>query len=174
MRDRNCRKCGEYIPLSTKFEGKRISLQTRKFCLKCSPRGKHNTSKHDPIKRVKEKGSRYSDWSQEAKRTSILSVYKRGLERKAKLIDMAGGGCIRCGYNKSNRALSFHHRDRTTKEFGISLNNLWSKKWEVLLEEFAKCDLLCMNCHAEVEDEKVVDDGNGLVFLVNQKYGTNF
>lgn len=33
------------------------------------------------------------------------------------------------------------------------MNNLWCKKWETILEEFDKCDMLCQNCHAELEDK---------------------
>ena len=69
------------------------------------------------------------------------------------LIDMSGGRCKRCGYAKCNRALSFHHREPDKKSFPLTLDRMWGKNWEVIVEEWEKCDLLCLNCHAEVEDE---------------------
>jgi hypothetical protein len=71
--------------------------------------------------------------------------------RKVELITTLGGKCQKCGYNKSVWALDFHHRDKAEKEFSIGQKlGLISKKR--LVVEVAKCDLLCRNCHAEVEE----------------------
>jgi hypothetical protein len=70
---------------------------------------------------------------------------------KQRLIDFFGGRCQRCGYNKSNSALTFHHRDPATKEFGLGVGG--TKSFARCLAEAEKCDLLCHNCHAEIHDE---------------------
>lgn len=72
--------------------------------------------------------------------------------RRAKetLVSEAGGKCIRCGYNKCMRALVFHHRDPTTKEFNIRTS---IRALDKLRKEAAKCDLLCSNCHAEIHEQ---------------------
>ena len=65
--------------------------------------------------------------------------------------------CERCGYNKNPNALQFHHRDPGTKRFGISSLDTMVRNGvslETLQAEIAKCDILCANCHAEVEAEK--------------------
>lgn len=67
------------------------------------------------------------------------------------LIAYKGGRCERCGYNKCNRALEFHHMDPSIKEFGISTNI--NRNIDELKAEVDKCILLCSNCHAEVHDE---------------------
>ena len=72
-------------------------------------------------------------------------------KRKRKLVEEFGGKCQICGYNKCDAALQFHHRDPNQKSFGISAGGV-TRTWEVLLEEAKKCDLLCSNCHAEVEN----------------------
>lgn len=54
-------------------------------------------------------------------------------------------GCDRCGYAISPAALDWDHRPGEIKRFGISA--AWSRRDEVILEEIAKCDLLCANCH---------------------------
>jgi hypothetical protein len=61
-------------------------------------------------------------------------------------------GCVRCGYKKCARALHYHHIDPTTKEFGIG--NCGSAGNARIEKELAKCQLLCANCHAEIETKK--------------------
>ena len=74
-------------------------------------------------------------------------------QRKQKLIDLKGGKCERCGYNRCLAALDFHHRDRSTKKFSLSGGNLTNRDWANITAELAKCNLLCSNCHRETEDE---------------------
>ena len=75
--------------------------------------------------------------------------------RRKKLREMArehlGGKCALCGYNKCQRALSFHHKDNSKKEFGLSARGL-TRSWEKIKAEIEKCVLLCSNCHMEVHD----------------------
>lgn len=156
---RACRKCGEHIPNWTKIEGKNRSLCNRKFCLKCSSYRGHNTKADDPDRPSKKKAP-YSCWSDQAKQKNKENIYKRGWRRKQKLVDLSGGSCKRCGYNKNIKVLTFHHIDPSQKSFGLSVNNLWSKKWEIILEEFKKCDMYCQNCHMEIEDEIKLTDPN--------------
>lgn len=171
MENRECRKCGEQIPKSIKIDGKSKSLKNRKFCLKCSKYGNKNTSAIDPIERRMPK--RYCDRTNEQKKTAVLSLYKRGLERKRYFVNKSGGKCIKCGYNKCSRALEFHHIDPSNKKFSLGLNNLWSKTIDELEKEWEKCQLLCSNCHTEAEEE-MARTGFDYVSAVNKKYGTNF
>lgn len=83
------------------------------------------------------------------KNQSYDAQQKRGLERKIKLVEMLGGKCECCGYNKNYSALSFHHKDPTEKETTLDIRQLSNTKWDTLLEESKKCKLLCMNCHME-------------------------
>jgi len=61
-------------------------------------------------------------------------------------------GCDRCGYRVSPAALEWDHRPGEIKSFQI--NNSWSRSREALLDEMAKCDLLCANCHREETAER--------------------
>jgi len=153
--NRKCRKCGEIIPYSLWIDGKKKNLQNRKFCLKCSSYGGHNVFPDDPSRKSKEKC--YTYWTETDKVKNRFSMYKRGLKRKEELIEMSGGKCSVCGYSKCIDALVFHHKDETTKLFGLALNMLWSKNWTLILEEFKKCILLCSNCHIELH-RKLSDD----------------
>ena len=55
-------------------------------------------------------------------------------------------GCADCGYRDHPAALHFDHRDPSKKAWGIATN--LSRRWERLIEEIAKCDVRCSNCHA--------------------------
>lgn len=74
----------------------------------------------------------------------------RGIERKKKLVEMFGGKCKHCGYDKNLSALEFHHIDPTTKDDGIDIRKMSNRSWEWCLTEAKKCEVLCANCHREV------------------------
>lgn len=60
-------------------------------------------------------------------------------------IQLKGGKCERCGYDRCNAALEFHHLDPTQKDpLGLRKTSL-----KVLMKEVDKCILLCSNCHKE-------------------------
>ena len=77
---------------------------------------------------------------------------RRGISRKNKLLAHIGGKCVRCGYDRCLRALTFHHRDPAAKAFALDARNCSNRSHEVLTAEAAKCDFLCANCHAEIEE----------------------
>lgn len=83
------------------------------------------------------------------KHNSYKNQQERGKTRRLKLIEMLGGKCQSCSYCKNQAALSFHHRDPSTKLFGLDLRKCSNSTWEALEAESHKCDLLCLNCHME-------------------------
>ena len=56
-----------------------------------------------------------------------------------------------CGYNKCQRALSFHHLNPKEKDFDLSSRGL-TRSWERIKKEIDKCVLLCANCHMGIHD----------------------
>lgn len=73
----------------------------------------------------------------------------RGHKRKIELVNLAGGKCLKCGYNKNYSALQFHHINPEEKEDSLDIRVLSTKNWEWCLNELKKCQLLCSNCHFE-------------------------
>lgn len=69
---------------------------------------------------------------------------------KQNIIDVMGGACVCCGYNRCNRALQLHHLNPEDKNFGISDKTYFA--WNKLEAELKKCILVCSNCHMEIED----------------------
>ena len=76
-------------------------------------------------------------------------IKARRRQRRAQLIELLGGCCVRCG---STEDLEFDHVAPATKRFAIGSD--MSRAWPELIEEALKCQLLCRPCHLEkgVED----------------------
>lgn len=96
-------------------------------------------------KRAKEGHSSY------CKPCSTSQATDRQREFKRKAVEYKGGKCSRCGYCKCINALEFHHRIPSEKSFAISLARKTSFN-QTILDELDKCDILCANCHREVEE----------------------
>ncbi len=77
-------------------------------------------------------------------------------ERKLQLINMSGGRCEICGYNKNYSALQFHHLNPLNKTFNIDSRMLSNTKWDSIIKEWEKCQLLCANCHFEIHNPKSI------------------
>lgn len=84
------------------------------------------------------------------KRCASEAVKKARAKRKAMLVGLAGGACVKCGYNRAVSALDFHHVDPVTKSFSLSHPNC--KKLSAAIAEIKKCVLVCANCHREIEN----------------------
>lgn len=99
----------------------------------------------------------YSRRKVEADRDHFL---KHQRKRRRTVLDelaeiRAERGCERCG-EKHPACLEFHHRDEALKKFSISQEAVRkNRKLEDLLEEIAKCAVLCANCHRKLHwDER--------------------
>ena len=90
------------------------------------------------------------------KQNSYHSQTIRGLKRKLKLIEIKGSKCNNCGYDKNIAALEFNHL--CCKSFSLDMRVLSNNKWEVILEEADKCELLCANCHREYHNAELNKD----------------
>lgn len=84
----------------------------------------------------------YKNKKDKYRNDTVLSIRK-----KKKAIELKGGGCSRCGYNKYYGALEFHHTNPDEKEH--SWSSLRRMSWGRVIDELEKCELLCANCHRE-------------------------
>jgi predicted transcriptional regulator len=73
---------------------------------------------------------------------------ERTKRSKRLCIEYKGGKCEKCGYDKYDGALEFHHLDPSKKDFEISKKK--AKNIDKLKPELDKCILLCSNCHREL------------------------
>jgi len=122
-----CKGCGNKIPRKIPHTDRKTN-QSRQLCFNCSPF-------KSPTKYPNEHKS-------ERRR------------RKEALVKMLGGHCAKCGYHKSMGALSFHHINPKNKCFDISNNGNMMQDWDLVQKEARKCELLCLNCHSELNSKK--------------------
>lgn len=79
----------------------------------------------------------------------VLAVSKRRRKLKSLAIELKGGRCQICGYNRCIWALDFHHLDEKSKSFDLSTRGL-TRSWARIKNEVGKCILVCANCHREL------------------------
>jgi hypothetical protein len=53
--------------------------------------------------------------------------------------------CMDCGKTLPPECMDFDHRPGTDKKFGVA--EMGGRRMSVVLEEIAKCDIVCANCH---------------------------
>lgn len=156
---KQCVKCGNNIPCKLKIGPKIKNLQRRKYCLDCSPFGKHNTRQlhlHD----------KYIEYADGRKRRIIKcdtcgkvvadhchACYQKKKEKRIqdKVHAIVGEECWVCGYDKGRQMLDFHHMDPSLKHFCVNKRTMANLAWKRVWEEMQKCLLMCCRCHRELE-----------------------
>ena len=69
-------------------------------------------------------------------------------KRKLKIIHERGDQCMDCKGSFPPHQYDFHHRDPSTKLFVLGGAG-FNRKWETVLTELFKCDMLCAQCHRD-------------------------
>ncbi len=152
---RYCRKCGDRIPSRSMVDGCVKNTGSRKYCLRCSPPGMHNTKRlegdHVPVYRCKCGQADESRFYVSAgHRTICKDCFNRDSsirqnKTKARASRYLGGRCMACGFDRWLSSLEFHHLDPTKKDPTFTSIKSWS--WRRVLREMWHCILLCSNCH---------------------------
>lgn len=147
-----CSGCGKLFSRPT-IDGHVVKTgRMRKYCENCRPVGLTKKKKEDPngdsvcsICGKKYNYNRKKGHTTTKCGTCIVNI--RRFQVKNRAIAYKGGKCEVCGYNKCVRALVFHHKDVSQKDFSLGGNHC--RKWKNIQAELDKCSLLCSNCHAE-------------------------
>lgn len=84
------------------------------------------------------------------KHNSYNSKKLKAEKMKVYLAAKLGSKCSKCGYDKNMNALSFVHNDESKKLFPITITTLSNKSQLSLSREVSKCNLVCLNCQAEL------------------------
>ncbi len=144
---RTCSKCGDHFPIMVKIDGVTKNLGSRKYCLKCSPFGKHNTRPLQNRPGCPVCGS-LTRKGRAGRRICYGCENKREEKYKVdKICDIVGSSCWICHYDKGFKMLDFHHMK--DKHFALTSRNIGRLNWQDILNELRKCCLLCCRCHRE-------------------------
>lgn len=169
-----CRNCNKEFSTRVIIDGVERNLQRRKYCLKCSPFGGHNTQplnhkrpvdigfKKCPRCNIVKSGSEFylrrknRDFATYCKSCSLDETRERQIRYKTRCLEYKGGKCQQCGYKKCFSALEFHHKNPDEKDFSIA-HTRYTVFNDITKRELDKCILLCSNCHRE-EHEKILKE----------------
>jgi len=111
-------------------------------------------------KRYDRKGDK-PDWRSPASFERNLVYSRKSKKKTYDLISRLTGeekmkhGCAHCGYRDEPVALDFHHINRDDKF--ISVSSYWRTsmvQFKKIKEEWAKCIVLCANCH-RIEEQRI-------------------
>ena len=138
MQTKVCSICKEVKDISLFYSDKRASDKLQSSCKICHLKNQKALKKKYPQK-VKD---------------NYLRVIEKKRNIKIELVELLGGKCCKCGYDKSTYALDFHHKNPEEKDYSISLKMNKGVNIDILKEEAKKCILLCANCHRELHGEE--------------------
>jgi predicted HNH restriction endonuclease len=89
-------------------------------------------------------------WYSKNKQKQIDKSEKRRKEIKAKIRSYKSSlKCEKCSENHP-ACLDFHHIDPSKKEANIYQIAIKGWSWDRIMEEIAKCQVLCANCHRKI------------------------
>lgn len=97
--------------------------------------------------KVCKRSKQRSSWAEKYSDKYRAVKAERRADRKQLIIEAKSAGCSFCS-EAETVCLDFHHVDDTQKDYGVSAMLTFSR--ERILEEIAKCVVLCANCHRKV------------------------
>lgn len=124
-----CYKCDTHLPLTAFSKNSSRPDGHNSQCKDC----------HSAYRRKHYQENRKKVHGQIKMRRQELTEYVR--------LQRLGKECVRCGVS-DHRALHFHHRNPSDKDFSLAQAGERGVSIETIELEIAKCDLICANCHA--------------------------
>lgn len=145
--------CSNSYPSAKRVNGKIHNFANRKYCFECSPLGEHkirSRAKNVPLHTncdLCNKILNSKTWANR-KRCNSCQIKVHRVIKKFRAIKLLGGKCFECAWEPQNiyeiTAIEFHHPN-SDKDFEIG--RYLNRKWESLISEILKCQLLCSRCH---------------------------
>lgn len=132
MKRKKCSKCGKRKPITEFNRHAQTRDRLRPECKKC----------------FGEASRAYREARSDIRREQRMA---RQEDNRRLILTAKGDRCQRCSGRFPPYVLEFHHRDPREKSFNITPSRHMAAR---VLQEIAKCDVLCANCHRTVEWEE--------------------
>lgn len=159
---RKCLLCGNEFKLRVVIDGKLRNLGGRKYCLECSP---FKEGKYIKIREAKPRKCYNCGETDESKfyghkrricgKCQNQYVIEQCRKKKLYVLDLLGGKCVSCGFDKYLPSLDVHHTEPSKKDKNFRKHKGWNI--ERIKKEMENCVLLCRNCHAAFHAGLIVD-----------------
>jgi hypothetical protein len=127
---------------------------------------KYEKEKHQVWHRIwyQKHGAERREYARQRYQDNHEAIRSQRLERGRALTlfvqeQKVGKECARCGI-KDSRVLDFHHLDPEQKELGLGSVASRRPSKQRILDEIAKCELLCANCHRILHWEERENKGD--------------
>jgi len=131
----------------------------------------------DPVKRKQYNKDYHKKWYHRNKSQRVAQVKQRKKQIREWMRQMKEGmACSKCGLSGMENAwaLEFHHKNHEDKDTIVSsLVSAGSSKKRIL-EEIAKCEVICSNCHRKehyLEHRKALETGEDSIWIAAGKAG---
>ncbi len=117
----------------TEFNFRNLKSQTRyKHCKECQKNSRKTSYQQNRQYFLDYQKENYKTWR--TNQRNFIRSFKEGKP------------CTDCGKTYPHYVMDFDHLPQFEKSFAIASEGFYRSE-EVLLQEFAKCDLVCSNCH---------------------------
>lgn len=127
---KTCTKCEESKPFFAFYKAAKMKDGLQSACKVCNDRATTASRYKNP--------ERYTAIATKSQQRLRAEIRNWKLDKK----------CVRCPENHP-ACLELHHLDRSQKDFTPSAASSFTR----FLEEAAKCEILCANCHRKEHNE---------------------
>lgn len=133
MEMKSCSKCKVEKEIEAYFFRNKKTGKRHAQCKSC----------YNEVRKYKEHYEKYKDEYKDRANKRIKTLIEENRINMLTLLKQHT--CMDCGEDNII-TFEFDHRDRNEKKYGIA-TMLKHFKWEQILEEIKKCDIVCANCH---------------------------
>jgi hypothetical protein len=143
---KRCWKCETTKPVDAFSKDKSRQDGLQPTCKPCSKSARLDQLAKNPDGQKKAWAKWYAKPENAAKHNA--QTVKRNREYADALVArFKNDPCFDCKQTFVPAAMEFDHRPGTEKQFNLNVHGLRSHSLEAVMNEMAKCDLVCANCH---------------------------
>jgi hypothetical protein len=143
---KRCWKCETTKPVSAFSRDKSRQDGLQPVCRPCAKAARAAWLEKNPDGQKKAWAKWYAN-PENAKKHNDRNVRTSGARAQLLIERFKSAPCVDCKNSFPTWCMDFDHRPGVEKLFELGYRAMRSKPLEVIMDEIAKCDLVCANCH---------------------------